>query len=368
MEERYLGRKPKATPRRTAETLGGRMRVPRHVPHTGEPQVVERRLPKMSIRGSLLIVERGQEAADRGRGMVEIADLSAGYDGPPVLHEITLAIPPGFHVILGPNGAGKTTLFRVVAGILPPRAGRAVVLGEDVQAQPAIKRRVAYLPHRAGLHPALTVSENLEFWARVLDLAPRDRRIRIKGALDRMGIRSLGRVPAGRVSRGQAQRVAIARAMLADPQVLLLDEPTTVLDPESARAMRDLLKQFARDQRIVMYSTHNLYEASDLAEEVIVLAAGRVAARGTVDALRQQFATRWRVALRVSGDPRPVFASLGYSPAQEGSRWIVEITRSHDVGRIVQAMVEAGLQVQEVTEVGSPLEAVYFGARGASPP
>jgi ABC-type multidrug transport system ATPase subunit len=132
--------------------------------------------------------------------------------------------------------------------------------------------------------------------------------------------------------------------------------------------VRDLLKQLTRDQHIVVYSTHNLYEASELAEEVIVLDAGRVAERGTVEVLRQRFASRWRVALRVGGDPRPVFASLGYSPTQESLPWVVEITRSDDVGRIVQAMVEAGLDVQEVTEVGSPLEAVYFGTRGAPPP
>ena len=320
------------------------------------------RSPEEKIReGHSPSVVQGLMLEKSPKTTLTLRGIFAGYDPTPVLHGVDLEIGPGFHVILGPNGAGKTTLFRVAAGVLAPKEGQVQILGHDPYRVPQVKRQLAYLPHRPALHPTLTVRENLEFWARVLGLARDELQARIEQVLSIVGVLALASKPSGMLSRGQGQRVAVARALLGDPRVLLLDEPTIGLDPAAAHDMRDLLRSLAREERVLIYSTHNLYEASELAEDVILLAAGRVVARGVVEDLRSRFTSRWRVGIRVGGDPRPIFANLGHAAARQGAKWVVEITQNGQVSRIVKALVEAGLEVQEVSEFGSPLEAVYFG-------
>lgn len=292
--------------------------------------------------------------------MLAFDGVDAGYGPLLVLREVTAEFGPGLHVVLGPNGAGKTTLLRVGAGVLPPRSGRVRILDQDVHRDPDAKRHVAYLPHRPALHPGLTVQENLEFWARILGMPSGIRRARIEGALERLGVLDLAPRYAGTLSRGQAQRVAAARALLQGARVLLMDEPTTGMDPEAARTMRAIMREMARSGCALLVSTHNLYEASELGEDVLLLGAGRVLARGTAEALRSRLGPR-RVALRVGGDPQPVFERLGIEGTREGSRWVVEVGGDEEVGRLVRVLVGAGLEVWEVTGLGSLLEEVYFG-------
>ncbi|MDR7414881.1 MAG: heme ABC exporter ATP-binding protein CcmA [Armatimonadota bacterium] len=293
--------------------------------------------------------------------MLAFDGVCAGYGRSEVLREVTAEFGPGLHVVLGPNGAGKTTLFRVGAGVLPPRSGRVRILDQDVHRDPDAKRHVAYLPHRPALHPGLTVRENLEFWARILGMPSGIRQAGIEAALERLGVLDLASRRAGTLSRGQAQRVAAARALLQGARVLLLDEPTAGMDPEAARAMRALMRDLARSGCAILVSTHNLYEAGELGEDVVLLGAGRILARGTAEELRGRLAPRRRVALRVGGDPRSVLARLGVEGTREGSRWVVEVGGDEEVGRLVRALVEAGLEVWEAAGLGSPLEEVYFG-------
>ncbi|MCS7173948.1 MAG: heme ABC exporter ATP-binding protein CcmA [Armatimonadetes bacterium] len=293
--------------------------------------------------------------------MLAFQDVCAGYGASPVLRGVTVTFGPGLHVVLGPNGAGKTTLFRVGAGILPPYGGCVRIFGQELYRNPQAKRHVAYLPHRPALHPGLTVQENLEFWARVVGIPLGARATRIREALERLGLLDLALRRAGTLSRGQAQRVAAARALVQEARVLLLDEPTAGMDPEAARTLRTLVRDLARSGCTVLLSTHNLYEASELGEDVVLLGAGRILGRGTAEELRERFAPRRRVALRVVGEPGRVFAELGLAGVREGSRWVVEVGGDEEVGRLVRALVEAGVEVREVTGLRTPLEEVYFG-------
>lgn len=294
--------------------------------------------------------------------MLRFEGVWAGYDGSFALRDVTLAFGPGLHVVLGPNGAGKTTLFRVGAGVLAPRSGGVFVGGRNVHAAPEAKRDVAYLPHRHGLHPGLTVRENLLFWARVLQLVDPHRRT--EEVLRDLKLGGLAHRRLGTLSRGEVQRVATARALLQDAKVLFLDEPTTGMDPVSARGLRALLQDLARSDRVLLVSTHNLYEAAELAEDVVLLASGRVVGRGTVPELLARLGGRRRIVIRVVGDPRPTFDRMRVAWTPDGGRWLVEVERDEDVGRLVRALVEEGLDVREVAQVGGPLEAIYVGLVG----
>ncbi|MBX5457388.1 MAG: ABC transporter ATP-binding protein [Thermogemmatispora sp.] len=290
---------------------------------------------------------------------ITLESVTAGYGQSLVLHEINLAFDSGFHVILGSNGAGKTTLFRVGVGILPPRAGIVSVLGYEPHRDSEVKRLIGYLPHRPSLSAALSVRDNLEFWGQVLRLPSAQRRSRMDQVIADLELSDLLSKPAASLSRGQAQRVAIARALLGAPQVLFLDEPTTGLDPLAARSLRELLKGLARADKTIIYSTHNLYEAAELADDVTLIAAGRVVDRGSVEALHQRHARAQRVCLTVEGDPRTILSGLGYEAVPDREQWIVDLSDRAERSRIVAALVQAGLPVLEVRELGSPLEAVY---------
>ncbi|MGK5729409.1 ABC transporter ATP-binding protein [Streptomyces sp. URMC 124] len=206
---------------------------------------------------------------------VRTEQVVAGYRRRPVTTPLDLALAPGVHVLLGRNGAGKTTLMRTLAGVLPPLSGRVSVGGTDIAENPDVKRRIGMLSHRAALAPQLTVRDNLDFWATVQGLTPGERARRIADAAERFDIAALLGRRTARLSRGQLQRADLARLLLTDPQVLLLDEPLTGLDPVSAAATRDLVRIWAAD-RTILYSTHSVPEALTLASGILVLKDGAI--------------------------------------------------------------------------------------------
>ncbi|AEJ39640.1 ABC transporter ATP-binding protein [Sulfobacillus acidophilus TPY] len=297
--------------------------------------------------------------------MLEFRHVDAGYGRHRVLVDVTMHLDAGFHIVLGPNGAGKTTLFRVGAGILPPQAGTVAIEGRDLFQNPAEKRHVAYLSHRPALASDLTVRDNLEFWGRVLGLSAPERRAAVADVAEALDLHDLLTQKAGTLSRGQSQRVAIARALLGHPRVFFLDEPTTGLDPDAGRALRQRLQQLGRDMALtIIFSTHNLAEAQELAQDVVVLQQGRLIARGDPNELAQALASARKIGFRLAGDPRPVFQQLGYQIAsQENDQWVIEVQSDDEVGAIVKALVASGVTVLSAAPLENSLEHIYFSIR-----
>jgi|GEM_PF-182268 len=291
---------------------------------------------------------------------VVLQDLEAGYGSHRVLHGVDLVVGSGLHVVLGPNGAGKTTLFRVIGGVLPPWKGTVQLLGHDPHRRPEVKQRVAYLTHRKGLYNGLNVRDNLLYWARTMAVP----RARVAEVADELALGELMHQQISELSHGQSQRVAIARMLLGDPELLLLDEPTTGMDPSHARQLRQRLTDLAGAGRALLYSTHNLYEAADLAEDVVVLSGGRIISRGSIEELQRQFTQRRRHALKLApsegADPEQILQNLGYSATREGAYWVLELDHARDVSEIVRAVVDAGASVLEVRELENPLETLYL--------
>ena len=220
------------------------------------------------------------------------------------LADVDLDLEPGVVGLLGPNGAGKTTLLRVLATALPPTRGQVQVLGRnpDVPAQRTdIRRRLGYLPQEVGFPRGFTASAFVDYIALLKEWTePASRHAEVRRVLDLVGLSELAGRRIRAMSGGQRRRVALAQALLGAPPVLILDEPTTGVDPEQRVTLRTVLAEIARTS-IVVLSTHQTEDIAALCERVIVLDRGRVRYDGSVTNLVAQ--TTGRVWLADQPDP-----------------------------------------------------------------
>jgi heme exporter protein A len=199
------------------------------------------------------------------------------------------------HLVVGPNGAGKSTLLRILAGLARPSAGELRILGRPLAGDRATRRGVGLLSHQTYLYDDLTAAENLEFAARLHGLPNPAETARI--ALNGIGLAGRGESPLRQLSRGMVQRVAIARALLAEPELLLLDEPFTGLDPEASLRVVVLLREQLSKGRGVVLVSHDLHEAWELATHAHVLVRGEWKGSGPAVGSLEGFLSRYREAL-----------------------------------------------------------------------
>src|SRR5215208_3540126 len=223
--------------------------------------------------------------------MIETNDLSKQFNNDFwAVDGVNLCVEPGkILVLLGQNGAGKTTTVRMLTALLKPTRGGARVAGYDVTKSPQeIRANVGVLTEQHGLYMRMTGEEYLEFFGRVYGLDPRARKTRSDYLLQYFGIAEAARRRCGEYSKGMKQKLALARALMHDPSVLLLDEPTSAMDPESARLVRDEIARLKSTQRTIVICTHNLAEAEALADRIAIIYRGKVLLNGTLDELKRQ--------------------------------------------------------------------------------
>ncbi len=210
------------------------------------------------------------------------------YGALTALDSLTLEVLPGaLFALVGPNGAGKTTAIGLVTGLLSPTAGRVFVLGTDVSVRPReAKRHIGFVPDRPWLWPKWTPRETLRFIGAVFGLTGPVLEERIEEELAAAGLGGASELPNESLSHGMRQRVALAQAFLHDPDVLVLDEPMVGLDPVAQRSLGERLRERADSGAAVLFTTHQLAQAEELATSVGVLVKGRLAATGPPGALR----------------------------------------------------------------------------------
>jgi len=219
--------------------------------------------------------------------MIEVEHLSKTYVDTPVVDDLTFFVPEGQVLgFLGPNGAGKTTTMRMLTAFLPPTAGRVVVAGVDLDADPVgLRRHVGYLPENVPLYPELRVTEYLRFRADV-EGVPREKvRENLEYVLDRCLIGDVADQVIGTLSKGYRQRVGLAGALIHRPPVLILDEPTVGLDPNQIIRIRELIRELGKEHTVIL-STHILPEVEQVCERVLIIDHGRIVADGSPEALR----------------------------------------------------------------------------------
>jgi ABC-2 type transport system ATP-binding protein len=222
--------------------------------------------------------------------MIETNDLSKYFDDFKAVDGVTLTVKPGqILALLGQNGAGKTTTVRMLTALLNPTRGWAQVNGYDVVKQAAdVRASVGVLTEQHGLYVRMTAKEYLNFFGEVYRQNPAARETRINYLLEYFGLSEVADKRAGEYSKGMRQKLALARALMHEPPVLLLDEPTSAMDPESARLVRDEIGRLKSSQRTIVICTHNLAEAESLADIIAIIYRGRILLSGTLDELKQQ--------------------------------------------------------------------------------
>jgi ABC-2 type transport system ATP-binding protein len=232
--------------------------------------------------------------------MIEAHELVKDFDGFRAVDRVSLHVPAGTVLaVLGPNGAGKTTTVRMLTSILAPTAGWARVAGYDVVEKPEqVRASVGVLTEQHGLYERMKALEYLDFFGRVYRLSADERKRRALSLMERFGLTFALEKRLGEYSKGMKQKLALVRAMLHNPPVLLLDEPTSAMDPQSAKLVRDAIIELQRDERTFLITTHNLTEAQQLANTIAIIRSGRIVASGTFEELARQFVGDPQMELR----------------------------------------------------------------------
>lgn len=222
--------------------------------------------------------------------------LSKSYGALPALQSVSFAVEPGrVFGVLGRNGAGKTTLLRILMGLLMPTTGRARILGLDCFSdRVALKRVVGYLPDSPFFYDHLSARELLRFMAEVHEIEPRDATQRAERLLSELHLTGAADDFVSNYSLGMKKKLALILALLHEPRVLILDEPTTGLDPLASRQIQALIRSYADSGRSVLLSTHWLEMAESVCDQVAIVHQGRLVAKGAPQELRAQMATSSR--------------------------------------------------------------------------
>ncbi len=296
------------------------------------------------------------------RGVVRTFGETRAVDG------LDLEIPPGsVTVLLGPNGAGKTTVVRLLTGALAADSGDLAVFGIDPTGRNGaeVRRRCGVVPARPALYDRLSGYDNLRYAGELFEVGKDTLPDRITHSAERFGIVDALDRRVGAYSTGMRARLALARAVLHEPDLLLLDEPTAGLDPESAKAVLGLIDELAEQGKAVVMCTHLLLEAEGLADQVIVMDHGQAMISGSPRELTRQFWPAARVVL--DADNPSVLDTAQSLPFVRGySRngvATVELAQETDVPDLVDALVGAGARLTRVEPQAPTLEELYFAIR-----
>ena len=304
--------------------------------------------------------------------MIEVDRLTKRYGPVPAIQDVSFTVEKGQIVgFLGPNGAGKTTTMRILSCFMPASGGTARVAGYDVFEQSLeVRRRIGYLPENVPLYADMTVDAYLDFVANIKGLGRSERRRRVGEVLERCQIPDVRGRLIGRLSKGYRQRVGLAQALIADPDVLILDEPTIGLDPKQIVGIRQLIKSLAGAHTVIL-STHILPEVSMVCEGVIIINRGRVVASGPLDRLMQELSPTARLQIQVEGPAELVAQSLRAIPGVQRveargvvdgvSTFVLEAERARDIRReVAQLVAQQRWGLLELKALDLSLEDVFI--------
>jgi ABC-2 type transport system ATP-binding protein len=290
------------------------------------------------------------------------------FAGHTAVRELSLAVPRGgIFGLLGPNGAGKTTTIRMMMNILTPDEGRISLLGQPVSRELADK--VGFLPEERGLYKKMKVLDHLVFFGETRGLRHRDARARSAAWLERLGLSAWASHKVEDLSKGMQQKVQFIGTLLHEPELVVLDEPFSGLDPVNSQVMKDVVVELARGGRTVLFSTHIMEQAERMCDHVVIIARGEKVVDGRLAEVKREFGgrhvalsfTRHReLALPVLRDPAIVQRMDDYGASAE-----VELAPGAEPEELLRRLVTAGAGLSRFETVEPSLQSIFIAKVGA---
>ncbi len=299
--------------------------------------------------------------------MIQSQNLTKHFDTFHAVEDVNLDVQPGeVLALLGQNGGGKTTTIRMLTSILTPTSGWAKVAGYDVVQRPSqVRASVGVLTEMHGLYGRMTAHEYLDFFGQAYNLSAERRKQRANDLLEYFGLQIAAHRRAGEYSKGMRQKLALARALLHEPPVLLLDEPTSAMDPESAQLVREEIARLRSSQRTIIICTHNLQEAEMLADKIAIIYRGRIRASGSLAELRLQLLGLPQYQVKLSSPWNPSRSSAlpaGVEILQQGEDGFRYQAQDPDTVNplLVQSLLREGWGLVSLQPVHQSLEMLYL--------
>jgi ABC-2 type transport system ATP-binding protein len=306
---------------------------------------------------------------------LEVRGVNKRYAEHTAVRDLSLSVPKGtVYGLLGPNGAGKTTTIRMILNVIAPDSGTITVLGQSNR-DASIQNRVGYLPEERGLYKKMVVRDVLRFLAELKGVGRKDADRSIDEWLDRLTLRTAekdwGKSKVDELSRGMQQKVQFIGTLLHDPDMVILDEPFSGLDPINAQALKDTVVELRRRGKTVIFSTHLMDNAERLCDSVCIIARGDKVLDGTVADVKAENAGR-TIALALDGGANPaVMQVLGdrslVDRVDDNTRYFeVELTANGDSQQLLHRLVAAGANISRFERVQPSLHQIFLQRVGAT--
>ena len=301
--------------------------------------------------------------------MIEIDNLAKSFGKTKALDGISLRIGDSeIYGFVGPTGAGKTTTLRIISGLIPADSGKVLINGLDTGTDiRQIKSKIGYVPDYFGVYDNLRVAEYIEFFASAYDLTGREAEKRCLRLLDELGLSDKLDFFVDDLSRGQKQRLGLARALVHNPDILVLDEPTSGMDPKGRIETRDILRRLNEEGKTIIISSHILHEISELVTGLAVIEEGKIVMSGSIESIETKMHIENPIIMKVLKNAdiaaevlKEDEAVLNLTITEENEFYISYGGSDEDEGYLLKRLVEAGVMITSFCRKGHDLESVFI--------
>lgn len=301
--------------------------------------------------------------------MIEIENLVKKFGEIRALDGLSLKIEDKeLYGFVGPNGAGKTTAMKIISGLLPYDSGKVIINGTDVVKETVkIRKKIGYVPDYFGVYDNLKVIEYIEFFASAYNMIGREAERKCLRLLDELGLSNKLDFFVDDLSRGQKQRLCLARALIHEPELLVLDEPTSGMDPRARIEIRKLLKRLNEQGQTIIISSHILHEISELVTGLAVIEEGKIVMSGSIESIERKIHIENPIIMKVKEGMdiateilKEDEAVLSLTITEDNEFYISYSGKEEDEGYLLKKIVESGVLVSSFSRRGHDLESVFI--------
>ena len=297
--------------------------------------------------------------------MLTISNLTKSFGDHVAVDGISLSIAKGmFYGLLGPNGAGKTTTIQMISSILPPDSGKISVDGLGVYAHASVKMHMGIVPQEIALYDELTALENLLFWGNLYAVHGKTGKDRAAFLLDWVGLADRRHDIVKNYSGGMKRRVNIAAALMHDPGLIVMDEPTVGIDPQSRNKIYELLDELHHQGKTILYTTHYMEEAERMCDKIGIIDKGKIIAEGSLDELKKAHAQEENIVIHFTGEAVSKLGNYVISFPEPQMMTVVTPQARKRLHDVVQLCTEGGIDITGIDIHDAGLESIFLNLTG----